>query len=99
MVWEFCVPIVAVLFVVVRVIMPVRLEAESHNESDYFVEDAIYAASEKYFTAAGGKIGSMTRADFVHQWHGESTTKAAGVVYDAWLDAKIQSLIRTNPGF
>ena len=45
------------------------------------------------------KIGSMSRVGFVHQWHGEGTMKTGGVVYGTWLDAKIQSIARLNPGF
>ena len=91
-------PTVAVLSILVRTTLQMRLEADSYSGSGYFVgmQLTLHCGVTQVLAV---KIGSMSRDGFVHQWHGEGTTKTAGVVYDTWLDAKIQSIARSNPGF
>ena len=78
--------------------MQERLEGVGHNESDYFVEGADFAALVNCSADADGQIGSIARAGFALYWHGEGTMGAAVVGCGAGLAAKFQGLIRSNPG-
>lgn len=97
------VPFLACSVATVWSVLKVRAHSAAVDHKLWRIDaDVIYEMLQKYYEdTCDGSVFRLTRADFVHQFHrnGEVAEALAQKIYDTWLENKLASMIRTDPGF